>query len=115
MKLLADESIESEIVAALRRAGHEVADIKEFSPGIEDAEVLSLANELNAIVITNDKDFGELIYRDLQSSKGIILLRFGKLEIAERIELSTGVLDEHEIAMFGTFTVVTTTGITIRK
>lgn len=115
MNLLADESVESEIVAALRRAGHEVADIKELSPGIEDAEVLSIAIQSNAIVITNDKDFGELIYRDLNSSKGIILLRFGKLEIAKRIELLTGVLDEHEMAMRGKFTVITATGIRIKK
>jgi predicted nuclease of predicted toxin-antitoxin system len=55
VKIVADESIESEIVAALRRAGHTVSDIKETTPGIEDQQVLSLANETDAILLTNDK------------------------------------------------------------
>jgi predicted nuclease of predicted toxin-antitoxin system len=115
MKILADESIESEIVAALREAGHSVADIKETSPGIEDEQVLSLASETDSILLTNDKDFGELIYRDRHFSKGVILLRFGKLEIAERIELLKTVLEERTAALFGAFTVVTAVGIRIRR
>ncbi|MGE3467115.1 MAG: DUF5615 family PIN-like protein [Pyrinomonadaceae bacterium] len=115
MKLLADESIESEFVAALRSAGHEVADIKELSPGIEDAEVLAVATSSGAILITNDKDFGDLIYRDQLTSNGVILLRFGKLEIAVRIEILLQVFEERESEMHGAFTVITSTGVRIRK
>jgi predicted nuclease of predicted toxin-antitoxin system len=115
MKLLADESVESEIVAALRSVGHEVADIKELSPGIDDARVLAFAKESGAILTTNDKDFGDLIYRDKFASKGVILLRFGKLEIVERIELLLRVLEERESELDGMFTVITAIGVRIRK
>ena len=115
MKILADENIESEIVTALRLAGHSVSDIKETSPGIEDVEVLTIANDSDAILITNDKDFGELIYRDRQTSNGVILLRFGKLKIAERIELLIDVLDEHKNELPEAFTVISSTGVRIRK
>lgn len=115
MKILADESIESEIVRALRTVGHEVVDIKEISPGIEDIEVLSRAAVSEAILLTNDKDFGELIYRDRLISSGVILLRFGKLEINERIELLKTVLEEQEAKLTGSFTVVTAVSVRIRK
>ncbi len=115
MKILADESIESEIVAALRAAGQTVADIKETSPGIDDERVLSLAVDTESILLTNDKDFGDLIYRDRRYSKGVILLRFGKMVITKRIELLASVLEERESEMPGAFTVITATGVRIRK
>ena len=115
MKLLVDENIESEIVGALREARHTVSDIKEISPGVEDHNVLEIATDLDSILITNDKDFGELVYRDKLVSNGVILLRFGKLEIAERIELLLGVLEERESELAEAFAVITTTGIRIRK
>lgn len=115
MKLLADESIESELVVALRSVGHEVADIKELSPGIEDAKVLALAEESGAILITNDKDFGDLIYRDTLASKGVILLRFGTLELNERAARVVEVLERHESQLSDAFTVITPAGSRIRR
>ncbi len=115
MKILADENLESEIVEALRVAGHTVSDIKELSPGAEDPDVLALANEASALLITNDKDFGELVYRERLFSNGVVLLRFGKIEIEERIEFLTDVLLEHEEELLGAFTVITPVGVRIRK
>ena len=69
MKILADENIEGEMVDALRRAGHTISDIKETKPGIEDTDVLTIATDLDSILLSNDKDFGELIYRDGLVSK----------------------------------------------
>lgn len=115
MKILADENIEGEIVAALRKLGHSVSDVKEISPGVEDTDILTMANDLDSVLLTNDKDFGDLIYRDRLVSNGVILLRFGKLEVAERIGLILSVLGERQNEMHGAFTVVTTTGVRIRK
>lgn len=115
MKILADENIEAEIVDAHRLAGHSVSDIKATAPGIEDSDVLRIAADHGAVLLTNDKDFGELIYRDHFVSKGVILLRFGKLEMAERTDLLLGVLAERKVEMNGAFTVITTTGVRIRR
>jgi len=114
MNILADENLESEIVTALRLAGHSVSDIKEIRPGVDDPEVLSIANRTDAILLTNDKDFGELVYRDRLFSTGIILLRFGKLEIAERADLPIAALEEHSSKLVGAFTVISPTGVRIR-
>ncbi len=60
MNFLADEGVEREIVDALRSQGHDVLYVAEMSPGINDGEVLDLANKASSILITSDKDFGDL-------------------------------------------------------
>lgn len=115
MKLLADENIECEMVDALRMAGHDITDLKATSPGIEDADVLNFADDLAAVLITYDKDFGELIFRDRRVLNGVVLLRFGKLEITEKIDLLIGVLKERGNEILEAFTVITSTGIRMRK
>jgi predicted nuclease of predicted toxin-antitoxin system len=115
MRLLADENVEGEVVTALRLAGHEVNDVKENTPGIEDMDVLALANKIGAVLLTNDKDFGELIYRDRLATRGVILLRFGKIQIAEKVDLLLSVLEDRESDLIESFTVITSNGIRMRR
>ncbi|MCC6451870.1 MAG: DUF5615 family PIN-like protein [Acidobacteria bacterium] len=115
MKILADENLEAEIVGALRAAGHLVSDIKEMTPGIDDSEVLALASELAAILITNDKDFGELVFRERLFSNGVILLRFGQLEVEKRIDYLLTLLIERKEDLPNAFTVLTPTSVRIRN
>jgi predicted nuclease of predicted toxin-antitoxin system len=63
MNLVADESVDRKIVLRLRQAGHIVLAIAEIAPRADDAAVLRLAHERRAILITSDKDFGELVFR----------------------------------------------------
>lgn len=76
MRLLANENFPLDAVEALREAGHDVAWIREESRGIADENVLIRAQEENRIVVTFDKDFGELAFRSkLPSQSGVILFR----------------------------------------
>lgn len=75
MKILADESVEGEIVARLRSKGLDVAYVPETSAGIRDDEVLARANAENRILLTEDKDFGDLAFFYGNRSSGIVLLR----------------------------------------
>lgn len=75
MKFLLDENIGKEIANFLRQLGHTTFRIKEINPGIPDFQVLDLAVSKEAILITSDKDFGELVFKYGQSHRGIILLR----------------------------------------
>jgi predicted nuclease of predicted toxin-antitoxin system len=73
MKFVADESVDREVLESLRRSGHDVAYIAELDPSLSDEDVLSAAHAAGAILITADKDFGELITYGpdpLFSSKG---------------------------------------------
>jgi predicted nuclease of predicted toxin-antitoxin system len=63
MKLLADESVDQQIVDRLRKDGHEVWYVTEMEPGISDDLVLKKANQEMAILLTANKDFGELVFR----------------------------------------------------
>lgn len=76
MYFLANENFPFDAVEALRQNGHDVAWIRVDSPGISDPEVLSRAQKENRILLTFDKDFGELAFRSkLSATTGIILFR----------------------------------------
>ena len=76
MRFLADESCDFAVVRALRKAGHDVKAVAEMSPGISDEEVaMQSAGEMR-ILITEDKDFGQMIYVKSQASAGVIFIRF---------------------------------------
>ncbi len=63
MNFVADENIETSIIERLREDGHQVLSVAEMEPGILDDEVLDRANQASALLLTNDKDFGELVFR----------------------------------------------------
>jgi len=81
LKFLADECCDTGLVAALREHVHDVSYVLETNAGISDDEVLSEAYNDGRILLTEDKDFGELVYRLRKSSRGIILIR---IDVKER-------------------------------
>ena len=113
-KFLADESVDFRIVKALREDYYEVEAIVEINPSIDDEQVLTIANQLNAILITEDKDFGELTYRLRKPNKGIILLRFRKEGIELKIKKVKEVLEEFREEIQNRFTVITTNKVRIK-
>lgn len=62
MKFLTDENIGFEVVVPLRKFGFDIESIIEIDRGADDAKVLAYANRYNRILVTTDKDFGELVY-----------------------------------------------------
>jgi predicted nuclease of predicted toxin-antitoxin system len=115
MKFLADENMDAAIVDQLRQAAHQVWYVLEMEPGISDDEVLALANREGAILITADKDFGELVFRLRRITTGIILIRLAGLSIATKTGLLMKMIQEHESELFSAFTVLAPTSIRIRK
>ena len=76
LRLLANEKVLLDAVVALRTAGHDVMWARDVCTGATDARVLTLAREEDRIVLTFDKDFGELVFRaGVQASPGVILIR----------------------------------------
>lgn len=76
MRLLANENFPADAVKALRQAGHDVIWIRTDAPGSHDADILARAVAEHRILITFDKDFGELAFRSkLPASCGIVLFR----------------------------------------
>ena len=87
-KLLADENIPRKTVEILKNEDLDITSVSETSPGLSDRAVIEQANKENRIIITFDKDFGELIFKERLKVKGLILLRIAPASpehIAERI------------------------------
>lgn len=73
--IVADECVADPIVVALRGAGFEVLAIAEEAPSIADEGVLQRAVQRDALLVTADKDFGELVFRQRLVSSGVLLIR----------------------------------------
>lgn len=71
MNFVADESVDRQVVDRLRQEGHQVRYVAEMEPGISDDAVLELANREAALLLTADKDFGELVFRQRRVLLGV--------------------------------------------
>jgi predicted nuclease of predicted toxin-antitoxin system len=107
MKLLADESVDFGIVRRLRNEGFEVVSIAELNSGISDIEVLKIATEGELLLITEDKDFGELPHRLKLNHFGVLLIRLSELKRIERIELAAETIQKHFNELQNNFFVLT--------
>ena len=76
MRFLADESCDFVVVIALRNAGHDVLAVAEVARGAKDIDVMGLARQEARILVTEDKDFGQLVYAGGQGGVGVVLVRF---------------------------------------
>ena len=76
MRFLADESCDFGVVRALRTGGHDVLAVVEIAAGAEDEAVAGLAVREGRVLLTEDKDFGQLVWARAQPAVGVILIRF---------------------------------------
>ncbi len=114
MKLLADENVARDIVAWLRSGGHDVLFAAEAAPGTADSDWTAHAEREQRIILTSDKDFGELVFRDCQTSYGIVLLRMDDLtvpEIVARLQVVWSVIEANPA---GRFIVITENKVRVR-
>jgi predicted nuclease of predicted toxin-antitoxin system len=94
MRILADENFPGDAVTALRARGHDVLWVRTEAPGMGDREVLARAQVEERIVITFDKDFGELAFRfGLPATSGIILFRLAARSASSVARLASAVLE----------------------
>ena len=114
MKFVADESVDYQIVSRLREDGHEVVYIAETQSGASDDSVLTQANLQKAVLLTSDKDFGDLVFRQHLISSGIVLLRIAGLSQERKAAIVAAAIRKHGPALPGGFTVLTPTTIRIR-
>lgn len=88
MRIVADESVDFMVVRSLREQEFVVYSIAEEQPAISDEEVLKIAVQQQAVLITEDKDFGELVFRLKLPHCGIILLRLGVMASQQKGQLA---------------------------
>ncbi len=106
MRWLADENIHKAIVRALRETGHDVVSIAEFAPQTEDNHVTDMAWRERRIVLTEDKDFGEIIFKDRRETSGVVLLRFTQPLWQPKWRRLAQIIASQGDALAGQFTVI---------
>jgi predicted nuclease of predicted toxin-antitoxin system len=86
-----------------------------MEPGIPDDEVLNLANNKGEILLTSDKDFGELVFRLRIIAIGVVLIRLFGLSSNDKAEIITNAINQHADELLGAFTIISSKSIRIRK
>lgn len=115
MNLLADENIDQPIVDRLRQEGYDVVYIAELAPSIDDDDVMSEANIRSAVLLTGDKDFGELVFRQQLMHAGVVLCRLGGLSAALKADLVAQAFRGHAAEFIGAFSVISPGIVRIRR
>ncbi len=114
MNILADENVEYPIVEYLRGLGHDVLAATEAFVSTPDPEVLQHGNEQQRILLTNDLDFGELVFHQKRQTVGIVLLRLKSASLAEKLDLVAKYWPLVASELPGSFIVISRRAIRIR-
>jgi len=107
MRFLVDESTGPAVAAWLRQQGHEVFSVYAEARGMDDDDIIHKAFTENWILMTNDKDFGEKVYREQRPHKGIVLLRLEDERAVVKIETLKRLLESYADRLADQFVVVT--------
>ncbi len=107
MNFLANENFPRISIRLLRNAGYNIVSVIEDTPGAKDCDILKRAQEENRIILTFDRDYGELIYRHkLFTPAGIVYFRFNPATPQEPAEILLNVLEKREVILLNRFTVI---------
>ncbi|MFI5201696.1 MAG: DUF5615 family PIN-like protein [Candidatus Kapaibacterium sp.] len=114
MKIVADENVDRRIIERLRAEGHSVSAIVEEMQSSPDPGVLAFSLESKSLLITEDKDFGELVFHKKQAQFGTLLVRLEGVPRKKRIDLVCDLIAERGDELINAFSVLTPYSIRIR-
>lgn len=106
MEFLADESCDFAVVQALRASGHDVRAVAELWPGAEDSRVMREACLQNRVLLTEDRDFGQLVFAANHTTGGVIFIRFPATARAAMARAVVDLVTRHNNVLVGHFVVL---------
>lgn len=115
MNFVADECVDAAVVSALRQAGHDVWYVAEQAPSVADDAVLVEANARRAVLVTDDHDFGELVYRLRRVHGGVMLLRLQRLQGQAQAAVVLEVVKRFSNELGTAFTLVEPGSVRLRR
>jgi len=107
MRFLVDECTGPAVAKWLRSSHHEVFSVYDEVRGLDDESIIEKANRENYVLITNDKDFGELVFRKRKPHKGVVLLRLEDERSENKIAVLHRVLESYSDKLSDNFIIVT--------
>ena len=114
MKFLADEGVDRSVVDGLRALGFNVYYVIEEERSQDDDVLLEIAEREKRILITRDKDFGELVYRLNKAHAGVILVRLEGYDTIARGEMVCKLVNQYREQLQNSFSVIQPGVIRIR-
>ncbi len=114
MRILTDENVPQSLLIWLRASGHDVASASELGIGDPDSRWLTFADSEQRLILTSDKDFGDLVFRDRLATFGIVLLRLDDVAVPRWVTRLQEVWSVVEANPFGCFIVVTPHRVRVR-
>jgi len=112
--LVVDENCHAGIISLLREKGFLVHSVRESTPGISDDQVLAMAIQNQALLVTEDSDFGELVFSHHDPTVGVIFLRYQPQDWLVTANTLVSVLGTRWSEFFGKFVVLTKNKLRIR-
>ncbi|MFZ1883536.1 MAG: DUF5615 family PIN-like protein [Rhodoplanes sp.] len=106
MRWLIDECVDAALAADLRRSGHDVVELADLAPAATDDSVIELAKNESRLLLTEDKDFGELLFRRARHIPGIVLIRIDPQRRRLKSVRLRAAIDRLGDRLFGRYTVV---------
>jgi predicted nuclease of predicted toxin-antitoxin system len=107
MRFLVDECAGPAVADWLRSQGYDVFSIYDSARGLDDEAVIEKALLENWILVTNDKDFGEKVYRERRPHHGVVLMRLDDERSKSKIKVLKRLLENHAKRLPEQFVVVT--------
>lgn len=114
LSFVADENFDFTVVNQLREKGFSVLATAESFFSVADPQVLQIAVDRNSILLTEDKDFGELVHRLRMSHCGILLVRLLKISSQEKSRRVCEVIEKQGIELINSFSVLSNEQLRIR-
>lgn len=111
MRFVVDECTGPAVARWLLGQSHEVYSVYDEARGMADDTILDKAYSEHWILITNDKDFGEKVYRERRPHHGVVFLRLQDERAASKIDAIEKLLDRYEAQLADAFVVVTETQV----
>jgi len=111
MRFMVDECTGPAVARWLRQQNHDVFSVYEQARGMEDDQIIQKAFDENWVLITNDKDFGEKVYRERYPHKGVVLLRLDDERADSKIDALQSLLRNYAERIPESLVVVTETRV----
>ena len=106
MRWLIDECVDAALAAQLRDAGHDVLCMSDIAPRATDVEVMNRADSEGRLLLTEDKDFGDLVFRQARPVPGIVLLRIDAAQRSRKGQRLLAAIDWFGDTLIGRYTVI---------
>jgi len=115
VKLVVDVGVGTAVEKRLLAQGHDVLAVRDLNPHLPDEEILERAVQEQRLVLTMDKDFGELVHRSGRRHAGVLLLRLEAADSTTKVAVVRRIFEQHGAKLPGKFAVYRRGRLRIRR